>query len=101
MSRCGLSPWARWAWLGPGHCGPPETGTDLRQRTQRSSRMADPQDRPDNTPDPAPEPPLSTPAPPADTAPPAPPAKERLEPPAKKAPASKAPPKKAGAQAAE
>jgi hypothetical protein len=57
------------------------------EKLQRSSRMADPQDQPDNTPDPAPPPPT-------DTAPAAPPPATEPEEPAQKAPAEKAVAKK-------
>jgi hypothetical protein len=78
------------------------------EKLQRSSRMADPQDQPENAPEHAtgagPTPP-APPTPPADAAPPKPPehAAEMSTPPAKAPdkPAKKAPAKKAPAKAAK
>ena len=137
ICRSGLSSWARWSWSAAGRCGPCETDPDGRPATRthfrgpgmmdstppcRCTRRETAKEQPDGrpagstgrtTPDPAPEPPLNTPAPPeppqppADTAPPAadrrragqPHRRRRQKPrrkrPRRKAPAKKAAPKKA------
>src|SRR5271169_2918225 len=85
------------------------------EKLQRSSRMADPQDRPDDSPETTPEhapgAAPTPPTPPADTAPPKPPPEHVAEmstppakvpdKPAKKAPAKKAPAKKVEPSAAK